>query len=139
MVLRPIGAAVAALLALGCLYPGAASADVLTHRPRLLLASWYGKAHHGRRTASGERFDRRALTAAHPSLPFGTLLRVTNPESGCHVIVRVNDRGPYHRGRSLDLAEAAAHRLGMTRRGTMWLKVEPAGRAELLPEADKLH
>ena len=76
-------------------------------------ASWYGKRFHGRRTASGERFNMYALTAAHPSLPFGTLLRVRHLESGREVVVRVNDRGPFARGRILDLSHAAADALGM--------------------------
>ena len=76
-------------------------------------ASWYGKRFHGRRTASGERFNMYTLTAAHPSLPFGTLLRVRHLESGREVVVRVNDRGPYARGRILDLSHAAAEALGM--------------------------
>jgi len=78
-----------------------------------VLASWYGKNHQGRLTASGERFNRYALTAAHPTLPFGTWLQVTNPGNGRMVIVRVNDRGPSQAGRSLDLSEAAAHQLNL--------------------------
>jgi rare lipoprotein A len=113
------------VLALSALGLGQARADGASgKKPRLLLASWYGAAHHGRRTASGERFDRHALTAAHRSLPFGTLLRLSNPENGRRVTVRINDRGPFRRGRSLDLAEAAAHQLGMQGRGILWLKVE---------------
>jgi rare lipoprotein A len=112
-------------LALSALGMGQARADEAGgKKPRLLLASWYGAAHHGRRTASGERFDRRALTAAHRTLPFGTLLRLSNPENGRQVTVRINDRGPFRRGRSLDLAEAAASRLGMRDHGTMWLRAE---------------
>ena len=75
-------------------------------------ASWYGETHHGRRTASGELFDMHALTAAHPTLPFGTRLRVTHTKSGRAVEVRVNDRGPHTRGRILDLSYAAARALG---------------------------
>lgn len=76
-------------------------------------ASWYGKRFHGRRTASGERFNMYALTAAHPSLPFGTRLRVRHLESGREVEVRINDRGPHVGGRILDLSQAAARALGM--------------------------
>jgi peptidoglycan lytic transglycosylase len=76
------------------------------------LASWYGEAHQGRRTASGDIFDQHALTAAHPSLPFGTLLRVTNVHNGKSVDVRVNDRGPVVPGRILDLSRAAARAIG---------------------------
>lgn len=76
-------------------------------------ASWYGPGFQGRSTASGEPFDRNALTAAHRSLPFGTRVRVTNLENGQQVIVRINDRGPYHGGRVIDLSEAAARSIGM--------------------------
>jgi rare lipoprotein A len=81
------------------------------------IASWYGKELQGRRTASGERFNRSDLTAAHPFLPFQTKLLVTNLSNGRTVIVRVNDRGPIGNGRMIDLSEAAARRLGMTSRG----------------------
>ena len=74
-------------------------------------ASWYGEPHHGRRTANGERFDMHALTAAHPSLPFGTRLRVVNLDNHRAVEVRVNDRGPSIPGRILDLSYAAARAL----------------------------
>lgn len=74
------------------------------------LASWYGPGFHGRRTASGERFNQWAMTAAHKSLPFGTLVRVTH--KGRSVTVRINDRGPFIRGRSLDLSKGAARRIG---------------------------
>jgi rare lipoprotein A len=76
------------------------------------IASWYGSELQGRRTASGERFNRRELTAAHPSLPFQTKLRVTNPRNGRSVTVRINDRGPGH-GRAIDLSEEAARQLGI--------------------------
>lgn len=75
-------------------------------------ASWYGKPHHGRLTASGEPFDMNALTAAHRSLPFGTRLRVVNLENDRAVEVRINDRGPGIAGRVLDLSYAAARALG---------------------------
>jgi rare lipoprotein A len=81
------------------------------------IASWYGKELQGRRTASGERFNRSDLTAAHPFLPFQTKLLVTNLSNGRTVIVRVNDRGPIANGRMIDLSEAAARQLGMTSRG----------------------
>ncbi len=80
--------------------------------------SWYGPGFHGRRTANGERFDRNEMTAAHKTLPFGTLLRVEDQATGRSILVRVNDRGPYSGGRILDLSEAAARRLGITGRGT---------------------
>lgn len=77
------------------------------------LASWYGPGFHGRLTASGERFNTQALTAAHLNLPFGTLLRVRSEQTGREVIVRVNDRGPYAKGRIIDLSQAAARALGI--------------------------
>ena len=79
------------------------------------LASWYGRKFHGRLTASGERYDMHAMTAAHPTLPLPSYARVRNPSNGVEVIVRINDRGPFHRGRIIDLSYAAASKLGMTR------------------------
>lgn len=73
---------------------------------------------HGHRTASGEHFNPGGYTAASRTLPFGTRLRVTNPKTGRSVVVRVNDRGPYVRGRSLDLARGAARALGIIKQGT---------------------
>jgi len=77
------------------------------------VASWYGPGFHGRKTASGEKFDTHDLTAAHKSLPFNTYLRVTNLENGKSTIVRVNDRGPYSRGRIIDLSMAAKQEIEM--------------------------
>jgi rare lipoprotein A len=87
-------------------------------------ASWYGPRHHGRRTASGEPFDCEELTAAHPTLPFGTRVRVTNRINGRAVTVRVNDRGGFRRGRAIDLSQAAARELGMIARGTAPVALE---------------
>jgi rare lipoprotein A len=84
----------------------------------------YGDEFHGRKTASGEIFDRNALTAAHPSLPFGTVCRVTNRENGQSVVVRINDRGPFKGGRIIDLSYAAAKRIGAVRAGIVDVKVE---------------
>lgn len=81
-------------------------------------ASFYGRLFHQRRTASGERFDMRALTAAHPSLPFGTRVCVKSLVNGRHVQVRINDRGPHVGGRIIDLSQAAAEALDMVGRGT---------------------
>lgn len=78
------------------------------------LASWYGRQFHGRRTASGRKFDMHAFTAAHRSLPFGSLLRVVNPSNGRTVIVEVTDRGPFIRRRVVDLSYAAAKELGVS-------------------------
>ena len=80
-------------------------------------ASWYGEPHHGRLTANGERFDMHALTAAHPSLPFGTRLRVVNLDNDREIEVRVNDRGPSIPGRILDLSYAAARALEAVQAG----------------------
>jgi rare lipoprotein A len=80
-------------------------------------ASWYAPRFHGRRTASGERYDQHALTAAHKTLPFGTLVRVRSLVTGKEVDVRVNDRGPFGRGRVIDVSRAAAEALGMTALG----------------------
>jgi len=82
------------------------------------VASWYGDPFHGRLTASGETFDKTALTAAHRSLPFGTLILVRNLDNGLEVTVRVTDRGPFVAGRILDLSEAAGRILGMAATGT---------------------
>lgn len=80
-------------------------------------ASYYAAKFDGRRTASGERFDNGAMTAAHRTLPFGTLVRVTNVANGRSVIVRINDRGPFSRGRMIDVSRAAASELGLVARG----------------------
>jgi rare lipoprotein A len=80
-------------------------------------ASWYGKYHHGRQTANGEIFDMNKLTAAHRSLPFGTRLRVRSLSTKKEVLVIINDRGPYARGRALDLSFAAAQKLGIVEKG----------------------
>lgn len=80
-------------------------------------ASFYAARFHGRRTASGEAFDNAALTAAHRTLPFGSRVRVTNPANGRSVVVRINDRGPFHKDRTIDVSRAAAERLGLVARG----------------------
>lgn len=82
------------------------------------VASYYADKFNGRRTASGEAFSNGAMTAAHRSLPFGTMLRVTNPANGKSVVVRVNDRGPFHAGRVVDLSKNAASQLGLVQRGS---------------------
>jgi len=85
------------------------------------LASFYS---HGQRTASGEKFDPHDLTAAHRTLPFGTRIRVTNPTTGQSVTVRVNDRGPFVRGRAIDVSSSAAKMLGITRQGVAKVKLD---------------
>lgn len=89
-----------------------------------MRASWYGPRFHGRTTANGEIYDQTAYTAAHKSLPFGTLLRITNPRNSKTLIVRINDRGPYIPGRQLDLSKAAAEELGVIHSGVKKLKIE---------------
>ena len=88
------------------------------------VASYYADKFQGRRTASGERFDQRKMTAAHRTLPFGTRVRVTNATNGRSVVVRVNDRGPFVNGRVIDVSRAAAEKLGMVRAGLAQVKVE---------------
>jgi rare lipoprotein A (peptidoglycan hydrolase) len=87
------------------------------------LASWYGTSEQGRKTASGERFDRKSMTAAHRSLPFGTMVRVTSLENGRAVLVRINDRGPFVHGRIIDLSAAAATSLGIHENGVARVKL----------------
>jgi rare lipoprotein A len=87
-------------------------------------ASWYGRYHHGRKTANGRRFDQNALTAAHPTLPLGTEARVTNLDNGKSVTVTINDRGPYAKGRDIDLSRGAAQRLGLMKTGAVPVKID---------------
>lgn len=86
-------------------------------------ASWYGPGFHGRRTASGERFNSMDMTAAHRHLPFGTKLRVVNETNGRSVVVRVNDRGPFAHRRVIDLAKGPALALGLTSTGTAYVSL----------------
>jgi rare lipoprotein A len=87
-------------------------------------ASWYGRPHHGRKTASGEVYDMNALTAAHRTLPLGTRVRVTNTDNGRSVTVRINDRGPFRDGRIIDLSRAAARALGASGDGVFPVRIE---------------
>jgi rare lipoprotein A len=87
-------------------------------------ASWYGSGFHGRQTASGEPFDRNDMTAAHPTLPMGTKAKVTNLENGKKVEVTINDRGPFAKGRAIDLSQKAASKLEMEKDGTAQVKIE---------------
>jgi rare lipoprotein A len=88
------------------------------------VGSWYGRKFHGVRTASGEPYDMFQLTAAHPTLPIPSYARVTNLENGKSVVVRINDRGPFHKGRIIDLSYAAAYRLGYHNQGSGRVRVE---------------
>ena len=94
-------------------------------------ASWYGHAHDGKRTASGELFNAKKMTAAHRTLPLGTKAVVTNLETGKSAVVRVNDRGPYVKGRKIDLSRAAALEIGMYKKGVAKVKIEAS------PEANR--
>ncbi|HMJ66385.1 MAG TPA: septal ring lytic transglycosylase RlpA family protein [Candidatus Binatia bacterium] len=103
--------------------PSAAStADV---RPAVGIASYYGKKYHGRKTASGETYNMHALTAAHRSLPFGTQVKVTNLANERAVVVRINDRGPFVKGRIVDVSLEAARRLQIIGAGTARVRLEP--------------
>ena len=88
------------------------------------VASWYGRQFHGRKTANGETFNMNELTAAHKSLPLNCLIRVTNKENGKSVVVRVNDRGPFHGNRVVDLSYGAAKVLGIVNSGTANVTIE---------------
>ena len=95
-------------------------------------ASWYGPGFHGRRSASGEVFDQNALTAAHRTLPFGTIVRVTNVNNGASVTVRINDRGPFGGGRVLDLSAGAARAIGMIQSGVATVRADVLNSSELI-------
>jgi rare lipoprotein A len=101
------------------------------------LASWYGSAFHGRMTANGEVFDRHSIAAAHPTLPLPSYARVTNLDNGYSMVVRVNDRGPYHAGRVMDVSEEAADALGFHRQGTARVRVEYVGKASVAGSDDR--
>lgn len=89
------------------------------------LASWYGRQFQGKRTANGERYDMNALTAAHNSLPLSSYVEVTNLKNNRSVVVRINDRGPFHGRRVMDLSYAAARELGIQRAGTASVQIRP--------------
>jgi rare lipoprotein A len=107
-----------------------ANAEPITGGPNIAdfeqqgRASWYGRAFHGRKTASGERFNMNALTAAHRTLPLASWVRVTNQVNNKSVVVKITDRGPYARGRIIDLSYAAAAVIGMRGAGTSPVKIE---------------
>ncbi len=105
--------------------PSAPSPPPSTH-VRREVASWYGPGFDGHLTSSGERFNQNAMTAASKTYPIGTWLRVTNPGNGRTVEVRVNDRGPFKRGRTMDLSKRAAQKLGITKAGVAHVVVTPA-------------
>jgi rare lipoprotein A len=87
-------------------------------------ASWYGDDFDGRKTANGEEFDSEALTAAHPTLPFGSIVRVVNPRNNKFEVVRINDRGPYQEGREIDVSYRVAQKIGLTKSGVTKVRLE---------------
>jgi rare lipoprotein A len=116
---------------LGKKYVPLASVQPFTQRG---VASWYGKKFHGQKTSSGETYDMYAMTAAHPILPIPSYARVKSVRTGKEVIVRINDRGPFHSGRVIDLSYAAAYRLGLIGAGSGEVEIEaivPGSRAGL--------
>jgi rare lipoprotein A len=96
-----------------------------------MKASWYGPRFHGKLTANGEIYDQMALTAAHKTLKFGTLLKVTNPKNGKSVIIRINDRGPYIGDRELDLSKGSAIKLGLIEKGVSRVKIQEVTPSEI--------
>ena len=87
-------------------------------------ASWYGTEFNGKKTANGERFNAEGLTAAHPSLPFGSWVRVVNPKNGKFEVVRINDRGPYQEGREIDVSYRVARKIGLIGPGVRQVQLE---------------
>jgi rare lipoprotein A len=102
------------------------------------LASWYGEDFHGRMTANGEIFDLNGISAAHPTLPLPCYVRVTDLSNGRSIIVRVNDRGPYHGNRIIDVSVRTAQLLGFQTNGTAWVRVEYVGRAPIAGSDDRV-
>jgi rare lipoprotein A len=118
-----------AVLALACFGCASASAPVQAQTPSSSyrqsgLASYYADKFQGRSTASGEPYDKNALTGAHRKLPFGTRVRVTNTKNGKSVVVRINDRGPYSRKRVIDLSRSAFSAIGNTKAGILSVTIE---------------
>ena len=87
-------------------------------------ASWYGPEFDGKKTANGERFDAESLTAAHPNLPFGSLVRIVNARNGKFEVVRINDRGPYQEGREIDVSYRVARKIGLIHSGVSQVRLE---------------
>ena len=115
-------------------YPSPPTSQSYSSVPRpgkLEVVSWYGPGFVGHLTSDGEAFNPNELTAASKTLPIGSRVRVTNPDNGRSVVVRINDRGPYVRGRSLDLSSAAARRIGVTDRGVCSVRVRVLHKREL--------
>ncbi len=121
--------------AAGCAAVRAPAPPPITNGVQVGVASWYGPGFHGNRTANGEIYDQYELTAAHPSLPLGTRVMVTNLENGRAVQVRVNDRGPFVDGRAIDLSYAAARTISMVGPGTVRVRIEVLGPTTLAAAA----
>jgi len=135
-----MGCAVAGLIALSAKSEARSSVSVGPSRqsviprekPEVGVASWYGEEFQGNETANGEIYDLNGLTAAHPTLPFGTTVRVTNLNNSKNILLRINDRGPYIGRRLIDVSKAAAKRLGFVGAGTTRVRVEVVSRPALL-------
>jgi rare lipoprotein A len=126
-----------ALAGLMLLLPAVGNAQAKIGQIDKGMASYYGDKFHGRPTASGERFDKNAKTAAHRTLPFGTMLEVTNLRNSKQVVVRVNDRGPFKRGRIIDLSKQAAYEIGLHKSGTGPVRIRVVGKqGQISPEAE---
>ena len=129
-----IGCAVAGLIALSAKSEARSSASIqppgasVVEGPETGEASWYGEEFQGNTTANGETYDLNGLTAAHPTLPFGTTVRVTNLNNSKKILLRINDRGPYFGRRLIDVSWAAAKRLGFVDSGTTPVRVEVVAR-----------
>lgn len=108
-------------------FAGTAPSPVEGALPVAVEASYYGDDFAGRATANGERFDPSDLTAAHRTLPFGSLVKVTNAVTGKSTVVKINDRGPFHGNREIDLSKAAADEVGMLKAGTAKVHLEVLG------------
>lgn len=119
-----IGLLALALAAVSCATTGPMRATSPPVEPQMGVASYYAGRWHGRRTASGERFDMHEMTAAHRTLPFGTRVRVTNLKNGREVVVRINDRGPWRKKRVIDVSYAAARKLGMVGPGIARVRLD---------------
>ncbi len=120
------------LLWAGCARPPSPPEELSAFR-QVGEASWYGPDFHGKITASGERYNMLLLTAAHQTLPFNTLIRVTNLDNGRTAVVRINDRGPFMKGRILDLSYTAARALGANSSGVIRVRIEVVGKAAPSP------
>jgi rare lipoprotein A len=124
----PLAAAPILLLWTACSRPPVSPAQLTVFR-QVGEASWYGPTFHGKTTANGERYNMLEMTAAHQTLPFNTLVRVTNLQNGFSAVVRINDRGPFLKGRILDLSYTAARALGANGPGVIRVRIEVVGKA----------